>query len=89
VIGTIESFSCDLIWLWNKYIFIFIILFFIYLKKQPRQPDGRPMGQIKGYSQDIFTEEKESEGSSLLKHEGQEVASQRKSIMVKKKERLL
>jgi hypothetical protein len=27
------------------------------------------MGQMKGYSQDIFTEEKESEGSSLLKHE--------------------
>jgi hypothetical protein len=38
-------------------------------EKQPRQPDGGPVGQIKGYSHDIFTEEeRELKGISLLKH---------------------
>jgi hypothetical protein len=27
-------------------------------EQQPRQPDGGPVGQIKGYSHDIFTKEK-------------------------------
>jgi hypothetical protein len=29
-------------------------------EQQPRQPDGGPLGQIKGYSHDIFTKRKES-----------------------------
>ncbi len=43
-----------------------------------------------GPNNDIFTEEKRDlKGSSLLKHKGQKVARQRKSIMVKNKQRLL
>jgi hypothetical protein len=49
-----------------------------------------PVGQIKGYSHDIFTKEKESWKAALYwSTKGQKAACQRKSIPVKKKEPLL
>jgi hypothetical protein len=48
------------------------------------------VGQIKGYSHDIFTEEKrELKGSFLLKHKRVKGSSPNKSITIKKKARLL
>jgi hypothetical protein len=38
-------------------------------EQQPREPDRGPVGQIKGYSQDIFTKRKRAKGHSTLKHQ--------------------
>jgi hypothetical protein len=59
-------------------------------EQQPRQPDRGPVGQIKGHSHDIFTEQKrELQGSSLLKHKRAKGSLPKKKRHVEKKECLL
>ncbi len=60
------------------------------MKQQSRQPDRRPVGQIKGYSHGIFTQKRELDNSSKPNWiKGQKAAHQRRISLVRKSYSLL
>jgi hypothetical protein len=49
-------------------------------EQQPRKPDRGPVGQIKGYSYDMFTKEKKSKQLLAEAQKEQKAARQRKPL---------